>query len=75
MGSVGYRIIHTNTATIKFNSVQFFDATGGLFYGGHGYEPEATGASGTLIVDNDYFLDTAIPTELVVQVPLRCANA
>ena len=33
------------------------------------------GETHTLIVDNDYFLDATVPTELVVEIPFRCANA
>lgn len=36
---------------------------------------ESIGTTYTLIVDNYHFLDAAVPTKLVIQVPFRCANA
>ena len=36
---------------------------------------ENVGETHTLVVNNDHFLNAAVPTELVVQIPFRCANA
>jgi len=36
---------------------------------------QRVGETHTLIVDNDHFLNATVPTELVVQIPFRCANA
>ena len=36
---------------------------------------ESVDTTYTLIIDNDHFLDTAVPTKLVIQVPFRGTNA
>jgi len=66
MGAISDRIVHTNATAVQVDSIEFLNASGGIFHGRHFYEAESPGAIGPLVVDDGNFFNTTEATKLLV---------